>query len=329
MCALPREDDPHGRLLRGTDGNEDAAIVRVPGGKALVQTVDILSPIGNDPYTFGRIAAANALSDVYAMGGEPWCAMNIAFFPTGPAAEAEGLTLDVLADILRGGVDTIHEAGAVLAGGHTVEDPEPKYGLSVTGVIDPDAVAVNGGLCPGDKLVLTKPIGTGILATAAKARWADWEEAEAEFCGWAVRLNSGAARVIRELGLTGATDITGFGLGGHALEMARASMASVTLWAEAVPLMARVLDYAGDGMVPGGTSANRRFCARQVRVAPTVSPLLETVIFDAQTSGGLLLGVPADKLDRALELLAAYGAPGWVVGEVGPEREDGVALDIA
>ena len=140
----------------------------MPEGRALVQTVDILSPIGNDPYMFGQIAAANALSDVYAMGGEPWCAMNIAFFPAGPDAEADGMTLDVLAQILRGGADKAHEAGAVLAGGHTVEDREPKYGLSVSGVIDPAHVASNRGLCPGDRLILTTPLGTGILSTVSR-----------------------------------------------------------------------------------------------------------------------------------------------------------------
>ena len=217
---LPPSPDPDGRLLCGPEGNEDATVVRVPEGRALVQTVDILSPIGNDPYTFGQIAAANALSDVYAMGGEPWCAMNIAFFPSTPKAAAEGLGMDVLTAILRGGADKLHEAGGVLAGGHTVEDEEPKYGLSVTGVVDPAHVATNAGLCPGDVLILTKPLGTGILSTVAKAHWDGWEEAEAEFCRWASRLNRVGASVIRELGLRAATDITGFGLGGHALEQA-------------------------------------------------------------------------------------------------------------
>lgn len=328
LDSLPPDPDPDGRLLCDPGGNEDAAIVRMPAGKALVQTVDILSPIGNDPYTFGQIAAANALSDVYAMGGEPWCAMNIAFFPSTPQAAAEGLDMEALAAILRGGADKLHEAGGVLAGGHTVEDPEPKYGLSVTGVIDPSHVAANAGLCPGDLLLLTKPLGTGILSTVAKAQWDGWEEAEAEFCRWAARLNKGGARVIRELELRAATDVTGFGLGGHAMEMARASLVTVALQADAIPLMRRVLDYAGDGLVPGGSHANKRFCAAGVDVSPAVSPLMVSVIFDAQTSGGLLLAVPRDKVERACALLEESGDGCWQVGEVLPERPDGVILEI-
>lgn len=300
----------------------------MPEGRALVQTVDILSPIGNDPYTFGQIAAANALSDVYAMGGEPWCVMNIAFFPVGPEAEQGGLTLDVLAEILRGGADKVHEAGAVLAGGHTVEDQEPKYGLSVSGVIDPAHLTTNHGLCPGDRLILTKPIGTGILSTVVKAQWDGWEEAEAEFCRWATRLNKGGGRVIRELQLQAATDITGFGLGGHAMEMARASCVTVRLDSQNIPLMNRVLDYAGDGLVPGGSLANKRFCACGCEAADDVSPLLLSAIFDAQTSGGLLLAVPEENVERALALLAEQGEGAWLVGEVLPERLDGNVLEI-
>ncbi len=300
----------------------------MPEGRALVQTVDILSPIGNDPYTFGQIAAANALSDVYAMGGEPWCAMNIAFFPVGPEAEGGGLTLEVLAEILRGGADKVHEAGAVLAGGHTVEDQEPKYGLSVSGVIDPVHMASNRGLCPGDRLVLTKPLGTGILSTVVKAQWDGWQEAEEEFCRWAIRLNRGGGYVIRELQLQAATDITGFGLGGHAMEMARASCVTVRLYAQSIPLMNRVLDYAGDGLVPGGSLANKRFCACGSDVGDNVPELLVSAVFDAQTSGGLLLAVPEQKLDRALALLAEQGESAWLVGEVLPERLDGKALEL-
>lgn len=328
MDALPPDIDPDGRLLCGLSGHEDAAVVRVPSGCALVQTVDILSPIGNDPYVFGQIAAANALSDVYAMGGEPWCAMNIAFFPSSPKAVAEGLDLSVLAAILRGGVDKLHEAGGVLAGGHTVEDEEPKYGLSVTGIINPGHIASNKGLCPGDRLILTKPLGTGILSTVVKAQWEGWEEAEAEFCRWASRLNSGGAKVIRALDLKAATDITGFGLGGHLLEMARASMVTTVLRADQVPLMNRVLDYAGDGLVPAGSHANKRYCSCGTEVSPAVSPLLESVLFDAQTSGGLLLAVPEADVDRAVTLLREQGEGCWLVGEVLPERADDIFLEI-
>lgn len=238
------------------------------------------------------------------------------------------MTLDVLAQILRGGADKAHEAGAVLAGGHTVEDREPKYGLSVSGVIDPAHVASNRGLCPGDRLILTKPLGTGILSTVVKARWDGWEEAEAEFCRWAVRLNRGGGRVIRELGLRAATDITGFGLGGHAMEMARASRVTVRLEAERIPLMNRVLDYAGDGLVPGGSLANKRFCACGCDAADNVPDLLLSAVFDAQTSGGLLLAVPEERLEQAFGLLAEQDEGAWLVGEVLPERLDGKALEI-
>jgi selenide,water dikinase len=328
LAALPPDQDPEGRLLCGAAGNEDAAVLRIPPGKALVQTVDILSPIGNDPYLFGQIAAANALSDIYAMGGDPWCAMNIVLYPSTPKAAAEGLDMGVLADILRGGVDKLYEAGGVLAGGHTLRDDEPKYGLSVTGLIDPDHFARNGGARPGDRLLLTKPLGTGILSTAAKVGWDGWEEAEAEFCRWAVRLNRGAGRVIREMRLKGATDITGFGLGGHALEMARASGATIALYADKVPLMGRVLEYAAEGLLPSGSHANKRYCSLSVQVDPGVAPLLEAVMFDAQTSGGLLLAVPGANADRAAGLLAGYGESCWPVGEVLPARRDGVSLEI-
>ena len=225
-------------------------------------------------------------------------------------------------------MDKLHEAGGVLAGGHTVEDDEPKYGLSVTGIIDPAHIASNKGLCPGDRLILTKPLGTGILSTVVKAQWDGWEEAEAEFCRWASRLNSGGAKVIRALDLKAATDITGFGLGGHLLEMARASMVTIALHADQVPLMNRVLDYAGDGLAPAGSHANKRYCSCSTEVSPAVSPLLESVLFDAQTSGGLLLAVPEADVDRAVTLLTEQVEGCWLVWEVLPERADDIFLEI-
>lgn len=314
-------------MLCNVSGHEDAAVLHFPAGKALVQTVDILTPIGNDPYVFGQIAAANAISDVYAMGGEPWCAMNVVFFPA-PKGEENGLGLDTLSEILRGGQDKLQEAGAILAGGHTVADDEPKYGMSVTGIIDPDGVASNKCLRVGDRLLLTKPIGVGILTTVVKAQWGQWEEAEAEFCKWATRLNKGGARVIRELKLRAATDITGFGLGGHAMEMAEASRLCVAINASTVPLMERVLDYAGSGFVPGGSFANKRHAACRTLVEDGVDPLLVSIIFDAQTSGGLLLAVSPDLVERATTFLAESGDMCVDVGEVLAARDDGILLVV-
>ncbi len=195
------------RVFAGRARNEDAVVVRMPAGKAIVQTVDILAPIVNDAFWFGRIAACNALSDVYALGGQPWCAMNVAFFPT---CLTENDPENILANILRGGMDALEEAGAVLAGGHTVQDDELKYGMAVTGIIDPDHVAANDKLRPGLRLLLTKPLGTGILATGVKARWDDHEESEALLQRWCGRLNRIPGEAIAHFRIPAATDITGF-----------------------------------------------------------------------------------------------------------------------
>lgn len=311
------------RVLAGRARNEDAVVVSVPAGKALVQTVDILSPLVNDAFTFGRIAAANALSDVYALGGDPWTAMNIACFPNCMASDAMELALG---EVLRGGLYTLTEAGAVLAGGHTVVDTELKYGLAVTGLINPECIATNDGLRPGDTLILTKPIGTGILATAIKAQWDDWEDSEQVLSKWCVRLNRAGAAVIQQLGLRAATDITGFGLGGHALEMATASEVSVVLYAAAVPLLAHAYEYACDGLIPAGSHTNRAHCAALTLVQGSIAPAIESLIFDMQTSGGLLLAVPSELVDDAMAILRTHGERGWVVGRVEPSRSDGKVL---
>ncbi len=244
--------DPHaaGRLLTPAGSNEDAAVVAVPRGKALVQTVDFFTPVVNDPYAFGQIAAANALSDVYAMGGDPWCAMNIVCFPV------QEYPASVLSDILAGGAAKIAEAGAVLAGGHSINDQEIKYGMAVTGLVDPDCFATNTRLRPGQKLMLTKRLGTGILATAVKAEWENADELEKILVASAAKLNAGPARVIQRLRLDAATDITGFGLGGHALEMAAASGVDVRIETAALPILPHALDLAAVGLLPAGSYAN-------------------------------------------------------------------------
>ncbi len=311
------------RVLAGRARNEDAAVLRIPAGKAIVQTVDILTPIVSDPFHFGRIAAANALSDVYAMGGEPWCAMNIVCFPsTCEGKEGE----QALGNILRGGLNALREAGAVLVGGHTVEDQEIKYGLSVTGIIDPDIVAANDGLAPGDVLVLTKPLGTGVLSTAIKARWEGWEESEELLRRWCGKLNKGPAAVIRALRLRAATDITGFGLGGHVLEMALASGVAVEIDVRALPLLPRAEEYARDGLIPAGSHGNRRYWQEHVVVRPGVPPALESLAFDVQTSGGLVLAVPAPQVDEAVRLLHEQGDDAWIIGSVTAGSDSALVL---
>ncbi len=310
MAELEPRPDP--RILVGSSGNEDAAVVRFPSGRALVQTVDFLTPLVNDPWRFGQIAAANALSDVYAMGGEPLAAMNIVCFP------AKTMDKAVLKAILRGGLDKIQEAGAMLAGGHSVEDAEIKYGLAVSGVVEEGRVAVNAGLAPGDQLLLTKPVGTGVLATALKGKIGDEAALEDEIFRWAGRLNRAGAAIIRDLGLKAATDVTGFGLGGHLLEMAGASRAAVELWVDAVPLLEGALELAGLGMLPAGSFANKGYCYRAVQTADGLDPVRVDLMFDAQTSGGLVLAVSEPLLDRARAALLAAGDLAAHVGRVLP-----------
>ena len=301
------------RVIAGRARNEDAVVVRMPAGKAIVQTVDILAPIVNDAFWFGRIAACNALSDVYALGGQPWCAMNVAFFPT---CLTENDPENILANILRGGMDALEEAGAVLAGGHTVQDDELKYGMAVTGIIDPDHVAANDKLRPGLRLLLTKPLGTGILATGVKARWDDHEESEALLQRWCGRLNRIPGEAIAHFRIPAATDITGFGLGGHLLEMAQASGVCVSLQTEALPLLPHALEYARMGLIPAGSHLNRTHCA----------PAVESIVFDAQTSGGIVLAVPGEELATVRDWLEARGEMAVEIGEVLEARPDGKRL---
>lgn len=301
--------------------NEDAAIVRVPSNRALVQTVDFLTPIVNDPYMFGRIAAANALSDVYAMGGIPWTAMNIACFPVC------ALSGETLAAILQGGADAVAEAGAVLAGGHSVQDDELKFGLSVTGLVDPDNFATNAGLNVGDTLILTKALGSGILATAVKARWEGCDAFEQEIVRWCSRLNKNAGSVIEALSLKAATDVTGFGLGGHLLEMAGASGVSIRLDSSAIPAMNGARELASIGLVPQGSHANRIHTEQQTRIKADVPRTAVDLVFDAQTSGGLILAVPPGAVAEARARLEDSGDLACIIGEVTP-AEDQVCLFI-
>lgn len=281
-----------------------------PAGKALVQTVDFFTPIVNDPYRFGQIAAANALSDVYAMGGAPWSAMNIVCFPV------KDMPGEILAEVLKGGHDKILEAGAVLAGGHSVEDTELKYGLAVSGTVDPERFSSNRGARPGDALVLTKPVGTGVLATAVKAEWEGRETMEETLYTIASRLNRAGGEVIAKLGLTGATDVTGFGLGGHLIELAEASGVSARLDLDAIPFIPEAVELAGMGMLPAGSICNRDYYKVKTSAAQELDPIRYDLVFDAQTSGGLILSVPQQRLTEALSMLEEAGETAAVIGEI-------------
>jgi selenide,water dikinase len=300
----------HPDLLVGLEAPDDAGVYRLTPELALIQTVDFFTPVVNDPYQFGAIAAANALSDVYAMGGRPLTALNIACFPlkTTPA--------DDLKAILRGGLDKLHEAGALLVGGHSVEDPELKYGLAVTGVVHPDKIFTKRGALPGDKLILTKPLGSGIIATALKGRLAS-ATAEAAMIRVMSRLNRAAAEALEGLEVHAVTDITGFGLLGHGLEMAQASQAELTISAGRVPVLAFARQYAAMGLVPAGSHANRRFCEKHLYVDPGVGQIEVDLLSDAQTSGGLLIALAAPHGRVLLDRLRERGVEeAAVIGEV-------------
>ncbi len=308
MRSLPFHTHPD--LLVGLEQADDAGVYRLTPEVALIQTVDFFTPIVNDPYQFGQIAAANALSDVYAMGGRPLTALNIACFPLKTTSAA------VLKEILRGGMDKVHEAGALLVGGHSVEDPELKYGLAVTGVVHPERVLTKAGAKKGDLLVLTKPLGTGIIATALKGRLAS-RDAEAAMIQLMGRLNRDAAEALEGLEVHAVTDITGFGLLGHGLEMAAASRVELTIFAGRVPVLSWAREYAAMGLVPGGTHANRRFCEKHLQIDPQVGQAEVDLLSDAQTSGGLFIALPPEHGETLLKRLQErHVADAAVIGEV-------------
>lgn len=304
----PVTPDPN--LLVGLDTSDDAGVYRISDDIAIIQTVDFFTPVVDDPYYYGQIAAANSLSDVYAMGGRPLTAMNIICFPT------KKLELQVLADILRGGADKIKEAGAILLGGHSVEDNEPKYGLSVTGVVHPDKVLTNAGAKPGDVLVLTKPLGTGIITTAIKGELASKEEIDNVIQVMAT-LNKNAAEAMAVVGVNGCTDITGFGLLGHAAEMARSSRVSMTFWSGLVPVLRGTREYVRMGIIPAGTRGNLQYISQFVEFEPNILEEDRLILTDATTSGGLLISVPGQKSQQLMRELTDRGVgTAAVIGEV-------------
>jgi selenide,water dikinase len=304
------------RLLRGLADSEDAGVYQLSASQALVQTVDILTPMVDDPWLFGRIAAANALSDVYAMGGRPLTALNVLCFPL------QALGVEMMRELLQGGLDAISEAGAVLVGGHSIKDEEPKYGLSVTGLVDPRRLMTNDALRPAQQLLLTKPIGTGVIASTHKKGLCSGEALTAAV-GSMCRLNRRAAELAVEADLRAASDVTGFGLAGHLVEMARASTMDVRLWADAVPLLPEALAHAEADRLPGGSRANREFFSRWVESEPALAAHLVDLMFDAQTSGGLLLAAPAEVAGALVEQLQAEEHQAAVIGEVVAPHEQG------
>ncbi|GAB4262047.1 MAG: selenide, water dikinase SelD [Thermincola ferriacetica] len=303
--------DPN--LLVGLDTSDDAGVYKLTDDIALIQTLDFFTPVVDNPYDFGRIAAANALSDVYAMGGKPLTAMNLVGFPT------ETLGLEILAEILRGGAEKVCEAGAVLLGGHSVEDKEPKYGLSVTGIIHPDRVLTNAAAKPGDVLVLTKPLGIGIITTALKAGMAS-EEAEREATAVMSALNKDAAEIMQEVGAHACTDVTGFGLLGHALELAKASSVNVRIFAAEVPVLAPAREYVRYGLIPAGTRRNLKYVAQFTRFDDNLEEEERIILADTITSGGLLISLPEKKAARYMELSREKGLNAAIIGEVIPGK---------
>ena len=295
------------QVLVGLGSPDDAAVYRLDAERALIVTADFFTPIVDTPYDFGAIAAANALSDVYAMGGEPLLAINLVAFPSDLP--------EILAEVLRGGAEKIREAGIALAGGHTIQDKEPKYGLAVIGIAHPDRLLTRGGARAGDALVLTKPLGSGVIVTAAKRGLADSTHvSDAVRC--MSTLNRTTSRIAVGLGLQGGTDITGFGLLGHAWEMAQASRVGMCIQLKDVPLMDGAREYATQDLFPAGSRCNRDFYRRHVCFAPNIGEGEQMLLFDAQTSGGLLLAVPSDKLNPLLDGFAAEGQSGWIIGKV-------------
>lgn len=311
--------DPN--LLAGLERAEDAGVYRLSDEVALVQTVDFFTPIVDDPYTFGQIAVANSLSDVYAKGARPLTAMNIVCFPV------KAMDMSVLHEILAGGIDKMREAGVLLVGGHSVDDPELKYGLSVTGLVHPEKVVFNTGARLGDRLVLTKALGTGIVSTAVKADMAP-QSAVGRSVKSMLTLNRAASELMLEAGPHACTDITGFGLLGHACEMIEGTDVGLVIHASSVPVFPEVRELAEGGLLPGGLHRNREYRRHMVDMALGVPDWLADVLYDPQTSGGLLIAVPESAAVPLVERMHAAGVEAAaVIGEVTEDVRGRVVVD--
>ena len=307
LRQLPTFEDDN--LLSAAIPFADAGVYRLDSERALVQSVDFFTPVVDDPRSYGRIAAANALSDIYAMGGSPLTALSLVGFPA-------CLDRSILVEILRGGVEKVKEAGAVIVGGHTIDDEEPKVGLAVTGLVDPAKMVSTVGARPGDALVLTKPLGTGILATALKGEVLTEADMREAIVGMET-LNRAACEAMLAVGVHACTDITGFSLMGHALELAEASGVLVELEAAALPVYPQAREMAAMGLIPAGSYSNRDYYLPRVLEGQNLAPDVLDILADPQTSGGLLMAVAAERLDALLAALRQGGANGWVIGRVG------------
>ncbi len=319
LRPLTQRHDPN--VLVGLQTSDDAAVYRLSDDLAMIQTVDFFTPVVDDPYTYGAIAAANSMSDVFAMGGEVMMALNIAAFP-------EDLPAEVIARIFEGGADKAAEAGIVIAGGHTVTDDEPKYGLVVTGTIHPDKILTKAGAQPGDRLYLTKAIGTGVITTALKAEAAEPEHVEGAVASM-LRLSQTASRILREVGVNACTDITGYGLAGHAFEMVERSRVRMRLISSNIPLLDGAERYAREGRLPGGAGRNvAYYTTRQepkVDIEDSVPQTITDLLFDPETSGGLLISVPVERVQALEHAFAQAGESLWHVGDI----DSGLGLTVS
>lgn len=307
LCHLPKTKDDN--LIVGLETSDDAAVYKINDDLALIQTLDFFTPVVDDPYTFGQIAATNSLSDVYAMGGEPKLAMNIVCFPN-------CLSPSVLTEILKGGHDKVVEAGALLVGGHSVVDDEPKYGLSVSGFVHPSKVYTNSNAKIGDVLILTKQLGLGIINTAIKGQIADKEAYDEAVIVMTTLNKFGKQSIDRVGGANSVTDITGFGLLGHALEMAMGSEVTIKINWETIPLVNKTLEYANMGLIPAGSYDNRKYIGDRVKFLSKIPGAMEDVLYDPQTSGGLLISIPKEKADQILNELKNSPTKYAIIGEV-------------
>ena len=305
---LPLPADPN--ILVDIDTHDDAGVYRINDDLALVLTTDFFPPVCSDPYEFGQIAAANSISDVYAMGGDPVLALNIMMFP------AAKLPMEAYAEIMKGGFDKAAEAGVRIIGGHTIDDNPPKYGLAVVGYINPRKIISNSGARPGDLLILTKPVGTGIIMAAQRLKMAENKDI-AEALRLMKVLNKSAAEVMKKYGIKGATDITGFGLAGHTLKVAMASKVSVKIRMNKVPLIGNTYNLVDEGCIPGASFRNLEYVEEHFYPDPDLNYNLKMTAFDAQTSGGLLMSVPAEKANAVLaDLHSAELSYSAIIGEV-------------
>ena len=307
------------RLIVGYDKSDDASVYVLDDNTALIQTTDFFPPIVDDPYLYGRIAATNALSDVYAMGGEPKLALNI-------LCAAEGMAEETIREVLRGGYDAAYEAGAIITGGHTIRGAEPIYGLAVSGFVHPKKVLTNSNAKPGDVLILTKPLGVGILTTGAKADMVEQDVMERIYTQMAT-LNKAARDIMVRYDVHSCTDVTGFALLGHSYEMAQGSGCTIHIRVDAVPYHAEALELASMGLVPAGAYRNRAYAGPGVRIRGSISRAMEDILYDPQTSGGLLFALPAGEAEQCLEALRQTIPQAAIIGYVTEQEEACIILE--